>query len=71
MTTWRTLRSRIVLPIAIAAAVVVWFLIISSSVERARAACIDRGGQITLDLDERGVSYVQWCVVPGATRERI
>lgn len=57
--------------VVVAVAVLLWYGLTSGRVERARASCIDRGGQVTLDLDERGVSYVQWCVLPDGTRERI
>jgi len=67
----RTVRSRILTALAIAGAVLVWYVLISGNAQRARSACTDRGGELVLDLDERGVSYVQWCVLPDGTRERI
>ena len=66
-----TVRSRVLTALAIVAAVVLWYAIVTPRVERSRAACVDRGGSVVLDLDERGVSYVQWCVLPDGTRERI
>jgi hypothetical protein len=66
-----TLRSRILTAVGIAAAVLLWYAITSGRVERVRTACTDRGGQVVLDLDERGVTFVQWCVLPDGTRERI
>lgn len=71
MTFSSTLRSRLLTAVAIAAAVLVWYGLISAQAQRARTSCTERGGALVLDLDERGVSYVQWCVLPNATRERI
>lgn len=65
------MRTGLLTAVAIAAAVLVWYVLISSNVLRARTSCTDRGGELVLDLDERGVSYVQWCVLPTGTRERI
>jgi hypothetical protein len=66
-----TIRSRVLTAVVVVVAVLLWYGLTSGRVERARTSCTDRGGQVTLDLDERGVSYVQWCVLPDGTRERI
>lgn len=66
-----TFRSRLLTAIVVAAAVLVFYLGFRDNVERSRSACIGRGGEVVLDLDERGVSLIQWCVLPDGTRERI
>ena len=65
------LRTPLLTAAAIVAAVLIWYALIHGRVERTRASCIDRGGALLIDLDERGVSYVQWCVLPDGTRELI
>lgn len=66
-----TLRSRLATAIAIVAAVVLWYALVSGKVQHARTSCTDRGGVLLLDLDERGAMIVQWCILPDGTRERI
>jgi putative hemolysin len=56
---------------AIVAAVLIWYAMIHGRVDRARASCVERGGEVVVDLDARGVTYVQWCVLPDGTRELI
>ena len=66
-----TLRTGLITAAAIGAAVLIWYAIVHGKVEQSRASCMDRGGQVVLDLDQRGVTYVQWCVLPDGTRELI
>jgi hypothetical protein len=66
-----TVRTRLLTAAAIVAAVVIWYVLTHDRVERARASCLDRGGEVLLDLDARGVTLVQWCVLPDGTRELI
>jgi hypothetical protein len=66
-----TLRTGLLTAAAIVAAVMIWYSLTHDRVERARASCRDRGGEVVLDLDERGVTFVQWCVLPSGTRELI
>ena len=66
-----TLRTPLLTAAAIVAAVVIWYSLTHDRVERARASCLDRGGEVVLDLDARGVTFVQWCVLPDGTRELI
>ena len=68
---WASLRTGVLTAAAIVAAVLIWFAIIHARVERSRASCVERGGEVVLDLDARGVTYVQWCVLPDGTRELI
>jgi len=57
--------------VLVVAAVLLWYVVVSGPVARAKAGCVDRGGQIVLDLDERGISLVQYCALPDGSRERI
>lgn len=57
--------------VLVAAAVLLWYAIFSGVVAKARTTCVDRGGVVVFDLDERGVSLVQYCDLPDGTRERI
>ena len=66
-----TLRTGVLTAAATVVAVLIWYAIVHGKVEQSRASCMDRGGEVMLDLDQRGVSYVQWCVMPDGTRELI
>jgi hypothetical protein len=51
----------------VAAAIVIGYLLFSGRVQKARAACEARGGQVVIDSDARSIG--QYCVLPNGTRE--
>jgi putative hemolysin len=66
-----TIRARLLTVLAIVAAIAMWYGIVAPRAHQVRASCTDRGGALVFDLDERGVSLVQWCVLPDGSRQRI
>ncbi|HYK96124.1 MAG TPA: hypothetical protein VE011_09705 [Candidatus Dormibacteraeota bacterium] len=66
---WATYRSAILTVIVIAAAIVLGVAIFNGRVQKARQACVDRGGQVVILSDPQSIG--QYCAFPSGSREPI
>jgi len=66
---WATHRSSIVTVIVILTALGLGLLFVNGKVQRARQACEDRGGKVTIISDPTSIG--QYCVYPSGSTEPI